>query len=273
MLIGGKFADALRAPAHLPRRASSSSRSPRSRCGLADVGGAADRGARRCKASGRPDEPGDALDHRRDLPAASAGTAIGIWAGVSALALAIGPLVGGLITEHLGWNWIFFVNVPVGHRSGSLRASLVHRRVEGRDARAARPPGPRHVGCRPLRAHLRADRGEQRTAGPRRGSWARFVVARRLARRLRPARAHQRAADARRSSSSATATYTGANTRRPPRRARDVRRLLLRLALHAEHPRLLGRAGRSRVPPDDGAHHPASRRSRAGRRIGSARAG
>lgn len=28
--------------------------------------------------------------------------------------LAIGPLVGGLITEHIGWNWIFYVNVPVG---------------------------------------------------------------------------------------------------------------------------------------------------------------
>jgi EmrB/QacA subfamily drug resistance transporter len=40
--------------------------------------------------------------------------AIGIWAGVSALALAIGPLVGGLLTEHINWNWIFFVNVPVG---------------------------------------------------------------------------------------------------------------------------------------------------------------
>jgi len=42
------------------------------------------------------------------------GTAIGIWAGTSALALAIGPLVGGLITEHLDWSWIFFVNVPIG---------------------------------------------------------------------------------------------------------------------------------------------------------------
>ena len=42
------------------------------------------------------------------------GTAIGIWAGVSALALAIGPLLGGLITEHISWNWIFYVNVPIG---------------------------------------------------------------------------------------------------------------------------------------------------------------
>ena len=48
------------------------------------------------------------------FPPRQRGTAIGIWAGVSALALAIGPLVGGLLTEHLDWSWIFFVNVPVG---------------------------------------------------------------------------------------------------------------------------------------------------------------
>ncbi len=42
------------------------------------------------------------------------GKAIGIWAGVSAMALAIGPLVGGLLTEHVNWNWIFFINVPIG---------------------------------------------------------------------------------------------------------------------------------------------------------------
>jgi EmrB/QacA subfamily drug resistance transporter len=42
------------------------------------------------------------------------GQAIGIWAGVSAMALAIGPLVGGLIVDNINWNWIFFINVPVG---------------------------------------------------------------------------------------------------------------------------------------------------------------
>jgi EmrB/QacA subfamily drug resistance transporter len=48
------------------------------------------------------------------FPAEERGTAIGIWAGVSGSALAIGPLLGGLLTEHIGWSWIFFVNVPVG---------------------------------------------------------------------------------------------------------------------------------------------------------------
>jgi EmrB/QacA subfamily drug resistance transporter len=48
------------------------------------------------------------------FPPHQRGMAIGIWAGVSALALAIGPLVGGLLTDHLDWSWIFFVNVPVG---------------------------------------------------------------------------------------------------------------------------------------------------------------
>ena len=48
------------------------------------------------------------------FPPKERGMAIGIWAGTAALALAIGPLVGGLLTEHLSWHWIFFVNIPVG---------------------------------------------------------------------------------------------------------------------------------------------------------------
>jgi EmrB/QacA subfamily drug resistance transporter len=48
------------------------------------------------------------------FPPHQRGAAIGLWAGVSAMALAIGPLVGGLLTEHIDWSWIFFVNVPVG---------------------------------------------------------------------------------------------------------------------------------------------------------------
>jgi EmrB/QacA subfamily drug resistance transporter len=41
-------------------------------------------------------------------------TAFGVWGATVGGAVAVGPLVGGVITEHLGWEWIFFVNVPIG---------------------------------------------------------------------------------------------------------------------------------------------------------------
>ncbi len=40
--------------------------------------------------------------------------AVGAWSAVGALALALGPLLGGLISQHLPWGWIFLINVPIG---------------------------------------------------------------------------------------------------------------------------------------------------------------
>ena len=42
------------------------------------------------------------------------GTALGAWGATIGGAVAVGPLIGGLLTEGLGWEWIFFVNVPIG---------------------------------------------------------------------------------------------------------------------------------------------------------------
>jgi EmrB/QacA subfamily drug resistance transporter len=41
-------------------------------------------------------------------------TAFGVWGATIGGAVAVGPLIGGVITETLGWEWIFFVNVPIG---------------------------------------------------------------------------------------------------------------------------------------------------------------
>jgi EmrB/QacA subfamily drug resistance transporter len=42
------------------------------------------------------------------------GFALGVWGGVTGAALAIGPLVGGVLTDELTWRWIFLVNLPIG---------------------------------------------------------------------------------------------------------------------------------------------------------------
>jgi len=48
------------------------------------------------------------------VPPARRGLALGIWGGVSGLAVALGPVVGGAVVEGLSWQWIFWINVPFG---------------------------------------------------------------------------------------------------------------------------------------------------------------
>jgi EmrB/QacA subfamily drug resistance transporter len=55
------------------------------------------------------------------------GMAIGIWGGVGALALAVGPLTGGYLSQHLHWGWIFLVNVPLGVVTAGLALMSVPR--------------------------------------------------------------------------------------------------------------------------------------------------
>ena len=59
------------------------------------------------------------------VPAERRGMAIGLWSGVSGLGVALGPLVGGAVIEGISWQWIFWLNVPIGVALAPLAARLL----------------------------------------------------------------------------------------------------------------------------------------------------
>src|SRR6476469_420117 len=67
-------------------------------------------------------------------------TAFGVWGAVVGGAVAVGPLVGGLVTETLGWEWIFFINVPIGLVAVAL-TELRLANVAAQDAQRIDLPG------------------------------------------------------------------------------------------------------------------------------------
>jgi len=72
-----------------------------------------------------------------DLPARRRSTAVGLWTAALALALALGPVVGGFVTQQWSWGWVFALNVPLG-----LVALLLVPAVPAR-AGESEPGGPR----------------------------------------------------------------------------------------------------------------------------------
>ena len=50
----------------------------------------------------------------RIFPAAERGKAMSVWGATAGVAMVVGPILGGVLTGWLGWEWIFFVNIPVG---------------------------------------------------------------------------------------------------------------------------------------------------------------
>jgi EmrB/QacA subfamily drug resistance transporter len=61
----------------------------------------------------------------RTFPAASRGQAMSLWGATAGVAILVGPLVGGLLVDGPGWEWIFFINIPVGIIAFVLAARLV----------------------------------------------------------------------------------------------------------------------------------------------------
>ena len=178
------------------------------------------------------------------FPPAQRGMAIGIWAGVSALALAIGPLVGGLLTEHVDWSWIFFMNIPVGILAIVASFLFIDESKDESEVQRLDLPGlvTSGIGLFALTYGLIEANTYGWTSTRIVGA---FVVAVVMLVAFVLLERHQKVPmlDL---SLFKSGTFTGVDPRRLARRARDVRRLLLRVALHAEHPRLL--AGRRPGP-------------------------
>jgi EmrB/QacA subfamily drug resistance transporter len=66
------------------------------------------------------------------------GLIVGIYGGLAGLAVAAGPVVGGVVTEGLGWHWIFWLNVPIGFLATTLATRLLpesHGALERLDLR------------------------------------------------------------------------------------------------------------------------------------------
>ncbi|HXZ73122.1 MAG TPA: MFS transporter [Streptosporangiaceae bacterium] len=59
------------------------------------------------------------------FPAPRRGMIVGVYGGLAGLAVAVGPLVGGVVTEGLDWHWIFWVNVPIGVAASLLSLRLL----------------------------------------------------------------------------------------------------------------------------------------------------
>ena len=68
-------------------------------------------------------------------------TAVGAWTAIGASALALGPLVGGFISQHLHWGWIFFINVPVGVIALVIAAVSMRESRDGSATRHLDIPG------------------------------------------------------------------------------------------------------------------------------------
>jgi EmrB/QacA subfamily drug resistance transporter len=71
----------------------------------------------------------------QEFPPNERGTAFGLWGATTGFAVAVGPLVGGALTDGFGWEWIFLVNVPIGLITAAITVARVPESEPDPDAR------------------------------------------------------------------------------------------------------------------------------------------
>ena len=72
----------------------------------------------------------------RNYPIKKRGVALGLWGMVVIVAPIIGPILGGVITDHLTWPWLFYINIPVGLAAAAMIAST----LKGRESKTVKLP-------------------------------------------------------------------------------------------------------------------------------------
>ena len=98
--------------------------------------------------------------------------ALGVWGAVAGSGGAAGVLLGGILTESLGWEWVLFVNVPIGIAAALLAPRLLERAATARVRRSTSPARSRSRPawrCSSTRSWTPTARAGAR---PRRSCWA-----------------------------------------------------------------------------------------------------
>ena len=104
------------------------------------------------------------------FPAERRGMAIGVWSGISGIAVAIGPLMGGAVVQGISWHWIFWINVPLGIVLIPLAA---YRLTESRGPYGTLDLPGLGLACRVRSGSCSGSCARSRWAGRARRSWSR----------------------------------------------------------------------------------------------------
>ena len=186
----------------------------------------------------------------QDFQGSARSAAIAVWGATVGGAVAIGPLVGGALTSAFGWQWIFYVNVPIGVLT--LLREPAHGERHGSRGQTAGLGRPGHLLGGPVPARPRASPGATTTGGRAPASWRTLAAAGVAARHVRRRRAAPGTAHVRPVAVPQARLHRGVG-RHLRHRRRDVRPAALSHPLSPERPRAVPAPG-GRAPPSPHDH-------------------